>query len=140
MSNCWKSLTLTLAVTGLAVSSVWADEKIGCEDINWTPQVLAGFEDIEKACQEVVVRNDRRYVRFEVKLVNVESDGNMEVLMYLQDGSRVERVFHAPSDFQVLSRSGKTTFNVEELVAGDVLDVYVLESRIIGEPLGQEAS
>ncbi|MFQ5634285.1 MAG: hypothetical protein ACE5G3_03005, partial [Gammaproteobacteria bacterium] len=107
--------------------------------INWRPQILAGFEDIDRACQEVVVRDDKRYVRFEVKLLRVMNDGNVKVSMPLADGTRVERVFHAPSDFHVLSHSGKTSFHLEQLSRGDILDVYIPESRIVAAELGESS-
>lgn len=138
MYTKYQSVLLSLVLTSLGLLPAFGADTRECNEINWRPQILAGFEDIDKACMEVVTRDDKSYVRFEVKLVRLLSDGNVKVSMRLQDGTRVERVFHAPSDFQILSHTGRTTFNFEQLNRGDILDVYIPLSRIVGAKLGQE--
>jgi len=131
MNSQYKIILLSLALTGFGFSPAFGDSSRGCEEINWSQQILADFEDIKNACQEVVVRNGKTFVRFEAKLVRVLNDNKMEVLITLKDGDSVERVFSMPSDFQILSYSGKTTFNPKQLDRGDKLDIFIPESRIV---------
>lgn len=125
MRNLYRGPLVGLGVAVLCMSPAFAEDVVGCDDVNWTQQIMLQFDGIEEACQEVVVRDGNYYVRFEVKFQRATADHDMYVLMKLQDGTRVERVFPAPQDFHVLSSSGKTDFNIHELAKGDVLDVYI---------------
>lgn len=131
MSSLHRTALLGLTLAGLCISAVFGEDRIGCDEVNWEQQVLLNFDGIEEACQEVVVRDGNRYVRFEVEFDHATKDDAFCVLLKLRDGTRVERVFPAPRDFQVSSRSGKSTFGVHELADGDVLDVYIPMSLVV---------
>ena len=137
MNNQFGARIVALAISGLAFSPPVLAEDITCGDIHWKPQILERCAGINDACQEVVVRDGKNFVRFEVKIVRTRTDGNVTVLMRLRDGSRVEGTFFAPRDFEVLSKSGQTTFRINELSPGDVLDVYIPQSRIDSESPGE---
>ena len=139
MRNLTMMILLSLTLTGLALTTASGDDKVGCDEIQWTQALLADFADIDKACQEIVVRDGNRYVHFEVKLIRTLKDGNVKVLMTLRDGHRVENIVKVPSNFQVQSYSGKTTFHMNQLKPGDILDVYIPEHRITTAGLGREA-
>ena len=118
-------ISTTVALLLVSLPAAFAETGVACDEISWQPEVLANFEDIDKACKEVVVRDGNSYVHFEVELIRVFSNGDMKVLMRLQDGTRVERMFNESSGLRVLSHSGKTAFHVRELDKGDTLDVYI---------------
>ena len=128
-----------LFVFGLALSDTAFATEAGCDSVDWKPQILAGFAGIDQACQEVVDRDGKRYAHFQVKVVKMLSAGKVRVRMRMNDGSWVERMFFAPKDFEVLSASGRTTFDIREMRAGDILDVYIPESRIIEAKVGEAA-
>jgi hypothetical protein len=135
-----KPLAIGLVMSGLAISQgAWAEHET-CTGIDWKPQILERFAGIEHACQELVLRDGKKFARFEVKLVRAQAGGNVIVQMKMLDGSHVEGTFFAPSDFHVLSHSGQTTFRVNELAPGDVLDVYIPTSRIENVTLGDDAA
>jgi len=137
MNSQYISLLATLVISGVAFAPpVFAGDD-ACTGIDWNPQILERFAGIDKACQEVVLRDGKKFVRFEVKLVRARADGNVTVQMKLRDGSRVRGTFFAPRDFQVLSHSGQTTFHMNELSPGDILDVYIPQSRIDSATLGE---
>ena len=136
MSNQFISLLLALTITGLGLSPAAKAQDVSCNAIDWKPQILERFQGIDQACQEVVVRDGKRYARFEVKVKRVWKDGNVKVRMTLRDGSRVDRTFYAPLDFRVDSYSGRTEFRVDQLVPGEYLDVYIPETRITSARLG----
>lgn len=120
----------SLALVPFMTLPVLAGDRLDCDDIQWKQDIVKRFEGIQSACQEVVVRNGDAFVRFEVEFVRVLTDGGVEVLMTLQDGRRVKRVFEAPEDFQAESNSGMTDFHMEELVPGDMLDVFIPANRV----------
>lgn len=140
MDSQHKLLLVALAISGLTLSlPVYAGDDT-CGGIDWKPQILGRFAGIDEACQEVVVRDGKKFVRFEVKLVHATADGNVTVRMRMRDGSLVRGTFFAPRDFQVLSNSGQTTFRVNELSRGDILDVYIPQSRIESATLGDSSA
>ncbi|MAF84160.1 MAG: hypothetical protein CL797_08665 [Chromatiales bacterium] len=140
MNSKYISMLVALFVSSLALSqSVFADEKT-CADINWKPNILASFAGIDQACQEVVIRDGKNYAHFEVKLVRAQKSGQVTVQMKLRDGSYVKGTFFAPMDFHVLSDSGRTRFHMDELSPGDVLDVFIPESRIENGTLGENTA
>ena len=140
MDSQIKLVTLTLAIFGLTLSQPVLAEDDSCASIDWNPLILERFTGIDEACQDVVVRNGKKFAHFEVKLVRASVDGNVTVVMRMRDGSDVEGTFFAPKDFQVLSNSGQTTFHMNELSPGDILDVYIPQSRIDSDALGEGAA
>ena len=137
MSNQYISLLVALTITGLGLSPAIKAQDVSCDAIDWKPQILERFQDIDQACQEVVVRDGKRFARFEVKVIRVRPNGNVKVRMTLRDGRRVNRTFYAPLDFRVNSYTGRTRFVTRQLVRGDYLDVYIPESRITSTGLGK---
>ena len=135
MDSQHKLVALALTISGLALSQPAMAGDDTCADIDWSPQILERFAGIDAACQEVVVRDGKKFVHFEVKLIRAKADGNVTVQMKLRDGSRLQGTFFAPRDFQVLSHSGQTKFRIAELAPGDILDVYIPRSRIDGGKL-----
>lgn len=131
MSRLYRVTAVGLSVAVLCMYPAFAEDVVGCDDINWTQQVLLQFDGIEEACQEVVIRDGNSYVRFEVEFDHATVDHDVYVKMKMQDGTRVESVFPAPQDFHVLSSSGKTDFNIHELAKGDILDVYIPMSLVV---------
>jgi len=120
-----------LIVFGLGMSSSFSEDRLGCNEIDWKQQLFVVVEDMEGACQEVVVNGGKSYVRFEAEFVRVSHDGYAEVLLVMSDGTRVERSIPAPRNFQVRSQSGKTDFKLQELSRGDILDVLIPLSRVV---------
>jgi hypothetical protein len=131
MSSLYKSLLLGLSIAVLCIFPAYGDDVVECDEVIWEEQILLHFDGIEEACQEVVIRDGNRYVRFEVKFVRATVEGDVYVRMKLRDGTRVERVFPAPKDLSVASASGKTDFAMRDLTRGDVLDVYIPLSRVV---------
>jgi hypothetical protein len=137
MCNQYISMLLALTIAGLGLSPAIGARDVSCNEIDWNPQILERFQDIDKACQEVVVRDGKRFVHFEVKVMRVWTNGNVEVRMTLRDGSHADRTFYAPLGFRVDSYTGRTKFRFAQLDSGEHLDIYIPESRIISTRLGK---
>lgn len=130
MKGFLKLPLLGIALAGLSGSPAIGEEIVSCDQIDWKQQILISFDGIQDACQKVIVRDGVRLVRFKVKFVNSDPDGDVHVLMYLRDGTRVERTFSAPQNFRASSESGNSDFRMNELDPGDVLDVDIPLSRV----------
>jgi hypothetical protein len=134
MSNQYISVLLVLTISGLGLSPSSDAQDASCSEIDWKPEILERIQDIDRACQEVVLRDGKWFARFEGKVKRVWASGNIEVKMILRDGSRVDRIFYAPADFRVVSNTGRK-FRRNQLVRGEYLDIYIPESRITGTPI-----
>ena len=97
---------------------------ISCQDVEWDPAVLERFPDLEQGCQEVVLREGQLLARFEARLVRTRSNGDVKIKLKMNDGSYVERTFHAPSDFKVATANG-SKMRIFELERGEILDIYI---------------
>jgi hypothetical protein len=137
MSNKYISAFLVLTISGLGLSPSIDAQDASCSEIDWKPEILERIRDIDRACQEVVLRDGKWFARFEAKVKRVLENGSIELQMLLRDGSRVDRIFHAPDDFRVVSHTGRTNFRRTQLVPGEHLDIYIPESRITVTPLGE---
>ena len=137
MHTQYKAILVALAITGLGFSPAVHAGDVSCDDIDWNPQILERFQGIQEACREIVVRDGKTYARFEVTLIRAEKDGNVLVNMKMRDGSLVEGTFYAPADFRVNSATGRTTFQINQLSKGEILDVLIPASRITDASLGQ---
>jgi len=140
MNSQYISTLVALAVAGLTLSQPVLAGDNTCAGIDWKPQILERFAHIDQACQEVVVRDGKKFARFEVTLIRARANGKVTVQMKLRDGSRIKGTFFAPSDFQVWSNSGQTTFHMNELARGDILDIYIPQSRIENATLGEDSA
>ena len=135
MSNQYISVLLVLTISGLGLSPSIHAQDASCSEIDWKPEILERIQDIDRACQEVVLRDGKWFARFEAKVKSVSENGSIEVKMILRDGSRVDRIFYAPVDFRVVSHTGRTNFRRTQLVPGEHLDIYIPENRITGTPI-----
>ena len=114
-----------IIVAGFSVTSAIGQEIVGCDEINWKERVLLEFDEVEEACQDIVIRDGARYVRFEVVFRSAMANGDVHVAVRLRDGTRVVRNFPAPSNILISSRDGEFLYAVRDLEWGDALDVYV---------------
>lgn len=131
MSTRYTALLTGLVFSALSVSPTFAGNGDGCDQIDWKEQILVNFAGIEQACQEIVVRNGHKYVRFEVEFVHASTRGDVDVLLSMRDGRTVARTFSAPASFEASSSSGKSSFHMRDLSRGDMLDVYIPISRVV---------
>jgi hypothetical protein len=104
-----------------------------CMDINWNAQLLKSFPRAPAACQEVVVRNDKKFARFEAKVtavgtdtvavrfLNVAGDPGREVTIKPSPNARVS-IGGKKVEYSKLQKGDKLTFWVPEHEVGVVSD------------------
>ena len=99
-----------------------------CDSVTWSAEALATYPTIASACQGVLERNGKRYVKFEAKVKSVKDQGQ-RLVMNFKDGGEMTLT---PPPETVLSVNGKKT-PISSLSRGDELRFYVAEDRFAAQ-------
>ena len=106
--------------------SFTASDTNDCTQITWAPEMLAKHPKIASACQEVMHRDGRTYVKFQGEVKKVAKGGS-EVTMDMKGGDRITL---NPDPNKVLNVGGSKV-KVKNLKPGDELTFYVPDNRVI---------
>jgi hypothetical protein len=106
-----------------------------CADVTWSKATLAQYPHIAEACQGVVERDGKYYVKFSGDVRNVADRGRSLTV----DFKNGERVTLNPPENMSIDVNGKKVA-VRDLRSGDTLNFYVPQSRLAvqfpeGDPL-----
>ncbi len=107
--------------------SFTASDTSDCTQINWSPEMLAKHPKIASACQEVMHRDGKTYVKFEGTVKKVAKGGS-EVTMQMKGGS--DKLVLNPDPNKVLNIGGNKV-KVKNLKPGDELTFYVPDGRVV---------
>ena len=97
-----------------------------CTQITWSPEMLARHPKIASACQEVLQKDGKAYVKFEGEVKKV-SKGGTEVVMDMKGGDKLTLTPEADRTVMV----GGRKVPVKSLRPGDKLTFYVPEDRLV---------
>jgi hypothetical protein len=97
-----------------------------CTQITWSPEMLAKHPKIASACQEVMQRDGKNYVKFEGEVKKV-SKGGTEVVMDMNGGDKL--TLNPQPDRTVMVGGKKVP--VKSLRPGYTLTFYVPEDRVV---------
>ncbi len=106
--------------------SFTASDTNDCTQINWDPGMLAKHPKIASACQEVMHRDGKTYVKFEGTVKKVAKGGS-EVTMDMKGGDRIV-VNPDPNKVMYI---GSEKVKVKNLKPGDKLTFYVPDGRVV---------
>lgn len=131
-SSCHRARRLPIAayiLTGLLTAGQGnAAERVpGCEDLNWSAQVIAANPDIRESCLGVYVRDMKYFARSVIELVR--TNGNALTFRPVhRDGSlgKVRRVT-VPNSWR--ANIDGTDYRAGDLYGGQRLSVYIPEDR-----------
>ena len=98
-----------------------------CLSVNWSAETLAKYPNIDSACQEVMQKDGKTYVKFDGEVKKV-SKGGTEVVMKMKGGKQ-DLVLN-PVEGRSVYVNGKKV-PVKSLRPGDTLTFYVPEDRFI---------
>jgi hypothetical protein len=98
-----------------------------CVSVNWSAETLDKYPAIAAACQEVMQKDGKTYVKFEGEVKKVAKNGQ-EVVMKMKGGKQ-DLVLNPPEGRTVYVGGRKTA--VKSLRPGDTLTFYVPEDRFI---------
>jgi hypothetical protein len=108
-----------------SVDKAFTANGTNCLEIVWSPEMLAKHPKIASACQEVLVKDGKSYVRFDGEVKKV-SKGGTEVQMDMKGGDVI--TLH-PKEGRTVYVGGKKT-PVKSLRPGDTLTFYIPEDRL----------
>ncbi len=138
MSNYFQTAAAAALLTcmaALGAAAARAEHPAGptCMDITWNEQLLKSFPRAPAACQEVVVRNGKKFARFEaqvtavrsdtvsVRFLNVGGDPGREITLKPGPDARV-KIGGKRVEYSKLQKDDKLTFWVPEREVGVVSD------------------
>jgi len=117
-------------VVGLGVASARAEHPAvpTCMDITWSPEFIKSFPRAPAACQEVVVRNDKKFARFDAKVTAV-GPGVVKVRFSNVAGDSGREISIKPGPNSRVLMDGKKV-EYSKLRMGDRLTVWMPEREI----------
>jgi len=116
---------LAALVTAVPTASA---QDISCADLEWSTEVLAAHPRAPEACDAVVVRDGKRYARFNATLDRRYFNGVVKLRFQLPDGSHMTDTFRPEGDFTAEMGGKATTF--DKIPVGRVpFRIYVPEGQ-----------
>jgi hypothetical protein len=105
-----------------------------CDQVTWTEETLETYPQIASACQEVMERDGKYFVRFEGEVERVRDRGR-EITVDFRQGDRLTL---SPPENLSLYIDGRRT-SVASLRPGDQLTFYIPQDQLVatffeGEP------
>jgi len=128
------SITLVTAVACTAATAALAQTKVdrafttagrNCSDVKWSPETLARYPTIGKACEEVMEKDGKHYVKFEGEITKVADRGQKLTVDFDDAG----KLLLTPPPNLVVYVDGRKS-GPEALRPGDELSFYVPEDRL----------
>jgi len=132
------AVALTAAAGVYAQSSVDKAFTAGgtnCTQITWSAEMMAKHPKIASACQEVLQKDGKTYVKFEGEVKKV-AKGGTEVVMNMKGGDPI--TLH-PAEGRTVYIGGKKT-PVKSLRPGDTLTFYIPEDRLVAQVMETPAA
>jgi len=111
-------------VTGASFSATGES----CDQVTWSAESLAKYPKIASACQAVLQKDGKYYVKFSGEVKKVANRG-ADVTVQFKDGNKV--VLHPDPEFTV-SINGKKT-KPSGLRPGDQLNFYVPQGQLVAQ-------
>jgi hypothetical protein len=109
-----------------SVDKAFTADGQNCTQITWSPEMLAKHPKIASACQEVMQKDGKTYVKFEGEVKKVAKKGT-EVTLAMKGG---DDLFLTPKPDRTVYINGKKT-PVRSLRPGDTLTFYIPSDRVV---------
>ena len=124
-SCCVASAALLLAMP--VVGSAATKDDHGCNDVNFSQDILKQLPRVRDACQDVKIKNDKVYAHFVGEVVAVDSTA-VTVKFKDRAGKDVSELTLAPTQNTSVTADGKDV-PFTKLEKGMKIDAYVEHSR-----------
>lgn len=121
--------TLLLAALVLPISASSDNHKTdptGCDNVNWSDEVLKAFPNAKRGCQKILLKDEVVYAQYKAEVVSGNKEG-VTVHLKDHDGKNMTKLKLAPSD-DVVQVDGKDT-KFRDLQKGTELRFYVPHNR-----------
>ena len=96
-----------------------------CSDVRWSEEMLSQYPDIEAACQAVLERDGKKYIKFDATVRRAHDRGR-ELDIDVRNGGRVHLRPEGDTNIVINGRS----MRIADLQQGDRLTFYVPEDRV----------
>ena len=127
---------LVACVIGLGGTTAMAEPPAGpaCMDIQWNAELLNSFPRAAVVCQEVAVRNGKKFARFNAKVTEVAPE-TVKVRFLTSAGNEEREVALKPGAGARVEMKGKKV-EYSTLRKNDVLTFWVAEDQlgVISDP------
>jgi len=123
VSCCAASAALLLAIP--VVGS--AKDEYGCNDVNFSEEIVAKLPRVRDACQDVKIKNDKVYAHFVGEVMAIDSTA-VTVKFKDRAGKDVSELTLAPTQEVSVTADGKD-IPFTKLEKGMKIDAYVEHSR-----------
>lgn len=100
-----------------------------CDQVNWSPEALSRYPNIASACQEVMERDGRYYVKFSGEVRRV-ADRGRSITVDFKGGDQLELT---PPENMSLYINGRPR-QPSALRRGDELTFYVPQDQLAADP------
>jgi hypothetical protein len=140
-----KTYPIMAGALALAASAAWGQSVSNsaftaagssCDQVTWSDDALAKYPHIASACQEVVNRDGKYFVKFQGEVRRV-AKGGREITVEFKGGDSLRL---APSKGMSVDVGGKET-PVEDLRPGSVLNFFVPQDQLAAQfPQGTRVS
>lgn len=123
-------LSITLAASAAALSQSKVDRAFtatgaSCDQVTWSQSALAQYPRIAEACQEVLQRDGKYYVKFQGEVRRV-ADRGRQVTIDFEGGDRL--TLTPPENLRIYINGRATP--VSQLRPGDQLNFYVPQDQL----------
>ena len=133
---------LLVAALALPLSASAADkmqtDPTGCDNVNWSQEVLDKFPNAKRGCQRVTIKGDEVYAQYKGEVAGIDKEG---IVVHLKDheGKNMVNMKIAPEADAMVSVSGKET-KFWKLEKGTELHFYIPRNRwgLYASPGGKE--
>lgn len=119
------ALATSSAVLAQSRGSAFTATGTSCDDVTWSQEALESYPRIASACQEVMQRDGRYFVRFEGEVRRV-ADRGRQVTIDFRDGDRLTLT---PPENLSLSINDRL-ITPQQLRPGDELSFYVPQNQL----------
>jgi hypothetical protein len=123
-----------LFILGAASAAVFAQNRVdaafsaagtSCDDITWSRESLASYPNIASACQEVMQRDGKYYVKFEGEVRRVANRGEQVTIDFVGG----DTITLSPPENMSLTIDGRAR-QARDLRPGDELTFYVPQNQL----------
>jgi hypothetical protein len=128
--------TILACATALGTLTAMAEHPAGptCMDIQWNAEFLKAYPRAPAACQEIAVRNGKKFARFSAKVTAVEA-GSVTVRFLSSSGEQGREISLKPGPNARVELGGRKV-EYSKLQKNDVLTLWVPERAlgVISDP------
>jgi hypothetical protein len=113
-----------IALAGLGISANANAADLTCSDITFTPEAFASYEFIDKACLEIVTRDDgNTYAKLTARIVAQTSSGTHIRFRHADGDLGPNHKSNAPRNFQ--TRIAGKDIKLKDLAVRQDMNVYI---------------